>query len=58
MFGLFKKDPIKELNKQYTDLLEKAQSAQRNGDIELYSRLSAESADVLKQIESLESNPP
>lgn len=54
MFGLFTKDPLKQLNKKYADLLEKAQQAQRGGDIELYSRLTSESALILAEIEALE----
>lgn len=54
MFGFLKKDPKVQLNKEYTDLLAQAQQAQRNGDIEGYSRLSARADQVLKQIDALE----
>ena len=55
MFGLFKKDPLQQFNKEYRSLLEKAQLLQRNGDIEGYSKVSAEAAAVLEKIEALES---
>lgn len=54
MFAIFRKDPLKQLNQKYTDLLSQAQHAQRNGDIELYSRLSSEADVVLKQIDQAE----
>lgn len=54
MFGLFKKDPLQQYNKEYKALLEKAQLLQRNGDIEGYSRVSAEAAVVLEKIEAIE----
>jgi hypothetical protein len=52
MFGMFKSDPLKKLNQSYLDLLEKAQQAQRNGDIEGYSRISAEAEKILQKIEA------
>lgn len=54
MFGFLKKDQRSQLNKKYMNILEQAQQAQRNGDIEGYSRLSAEAETVLKQIDELE----
>ena len=53
MFSFFKKDPLKELNKQYLQKLEEAMHAQRNGDIRSYSMLTSEAEDILKKIESL-----
>ena len=55
MFSLFKKDPIKKLNKKYNTLLEQALQAQRNGDIRLYSSITAEADELLKNIRKLES---
>ena len=55
MFSLFKKDPIKKLNKKYNTLLEQALQAQRNGDIRLYSSITAEADELLKKIRKLES---
>lgn len=55
MFGLFKKDPLKQLNKEYGELLERAMNAQRTGDIEGYSKLSEQADAVYKEIQQLES---
>ncbi len=40
MFGFFKADPKKKLDKEYKALLEQAMQAQRNGDIRKYSELT------------------
>jgi hypothetical protein len=56
MFGLFKKDPVKQLEKEYAALLEKARDTQRSGDIKGYAKLMAESEEILKKIEKLRSN--
>jgi hypothetical protein len=48
MFGLFKKSPLKRWQKDHEALLTKAFNAQRNGDIRLYSTLTAE-AEVLRE---------
>jgi hypothetical protein len=53
MFGLFKKDPLKELQRQYAAKLEEARDTQRSGDIKGYARLMEESEEILKQIEKL-----
>lgn len=53
MFGLFKKDPIKELEKRYADLMEQAMNKQRSGDIEGYANLTAKAEEVLNEIEKL-----
>lgn len=55
MFNLFKKDPVKKLEKQYRQLMEEAMHIQRSGDIKAYSAKVAEAEDVLKQIEILTS---
>ena len=54
MFGLFKGDPIKKLEKKYQQLSEEAMNAQRNGNIELYSQLTFQAEEILKEIDSLE----
>lgn len=54
MFNLFKKDPVKKLEKEYAAKLEQGRDLQRKGDIVGYSRLAAEADDILKQIEALE----
>ncbi|MFN7118426.1 MAG: DUF6435 family protein [Saprospiraceae bacterium] len=53
MFGLFKKDPIKALQKQYQKLMEEAMHLQRNGDLKGYALKVAEAEAILKQIDSL-----
>ena len=53
MIRLFIKDPIKKLESKYADILTKAVSAQRNGNIALYSRLSFEANEILKRIDEL-----
>jgi len=53
MFGLFKKDPIKELEKEYDAILLKARDTQRAGDIKGYAKLMAESEEIMDRIESL-----
>ena len=54
MFNLFKKDPIKELKKQYAKKLEEALQFQRNGDIKTYSILTQEAEKILAEIDQLE----
>lgn len=51
MFGLFKKDPSKKLEKQYKQLLEEAMHLQRNGDIKGYARKMEEAEKVGKQMD-------
>lgn len=54
MFGIFKTDPLKKLEKQRAAKLEQAMQAQRNGDIRLYSELTAEAEDLYEDIKRLE----
>ena len=54
MFGLFKRDPKKKLEKEYRALLLKARDVQRSGDIVAYSAVVAESEVVLSKIKELE----
>jgi hypothetical protein len=54
MFSLFKKDPIKKLNKIYETKLEQAMYAQRNGDIKSYSMITEEAEKINKEIQLLE----
>lgn len=56
MFGIFKTNPVKNLKKQHALKLEQAMLAQRNGDIRLYSQLTAEAEDIFKKIKTLESD--
>ena len=48
MFGLFSKSPLKGWQKDHEMLQTRAFHAQRNGDIRLYSTLTAE-AEVLRE---------
>ena len=52
MFGLFKADPVKKLEKEYEALLTQAMHAQREGDIKGYARLSSEAEKILKDIQA------
>ena len=53
MFGLFKKDPVKKLQKEYERLLEQSMHAQRNGKIELYGQLYEQASKINEQIEQI-----
>lgn len=53
MFNLFKKDPVKKLEKTYQKLLEEAMNLQRNGDIKGYALKMEEAEKIQKQIEEL-----
>lgn len=53
MFGLFKKDPTKKLQKQYEAKLQEAMHMQRNGKIREYSFLTAEAEEIRAQMEAL-----
>jgi hypothetical protein len=41
MFSIFKKDPIKKLDKRYESKLKEAMNAQRKGDIKSYVMITA-----------------
>ncbi|MFS1422852.1 DUF6435 family protein [Shewanella sp. 10N.286.48.B5] len=51
MFGIFKRDPIKNLRKQYDLTQEQAMQAQRKGDIKSYASLSSAAESIWQQIE-------
>jgi len=53
MFGLFKKDPAKKLEKEYDALLKKGMDLQRGGDIKGYAQVMAQAEEVMKKIEGL-----
>tara|TARA_B110000503_G_scaffold42367_1_gene69434 strand:+ start:32770 stop:32949 length:180 start_codon:yes stop_codon:yes gene_type:complete len=53
VFGLFKKSPLKQLEKERDALASKAFQAQRNGNIRLYSSLTAEAEALRGKIEAL-----
>jgi len=54
MFGLFRKDPVYKLEKEYARKLELARDLQRKGDIVGYSGMAAEADSVLKLLEAEE----
>lgn len=51
MFGMFKKDPIKKLEKEYKQKLEEAMLLQRNGDIQGYALKMEEAEAIAKKVE-------
>ncbi len=53
MFGLFKKDPLKELEKAYARIMEEAMYIQRSGDLKAYAAKIDESEEILRQIEEI-----
>ena len=53
MFGLFKKDPVKRLEKEYSQLMEKAMAVQRSGDLKHYARLIEEAEAIQEKITAL-----
>jgi len=58
MFGLFSKSPLQKLQKDYDALLTMAFQAQRNGNIRLYSTLTAEAEALRKEVEALKTEVP
>ena len=56
MFSLFKKDPIKKLNKLYEAKLEEAMHAQRKGDIKSYAMITADAEIIATEIKELENS--
>ena len=53
MFGIFKGDPIKKLQKDYERLSMQAMEAQQNGNNELFGELSQKAEEIGKQIDQL-----
>ena len=53
MFGLFKRSPLKKWQKEHEALVTKAFQAQRNGNIRLYSTLTAEAETLREKIDTL-----
>lgn len=50
MFGLFKKNPTKELEKKHKLLMEAAMNLQRNGDLKGYAAKLVEAEAVMDEI--------
>jgi hypothetical protein len=53
VFGLFKGSPLKKWQKEHEVLVTKAFHAQRNGNILLYSTLTAEAETLREKIDNL-----
>ena len=53
MLGIFKRSPLKKMEKEHELLATRAFNAQRNGDIRLYSTLTAEAETLREKIENL-----
>jgi hypothetical protein len=53
VFGLFKKSPLKQLERERDLLVTRAFQAQRDGNIRLYSSLTSEAEAVREKIEAL-----
>ena len=56
MFGLFRRDPKKQLQKRYDALLEQARDTQRGGDVVAAAKLYEQADAVYKEIEALEAS--
>jgi hypothetical protein len=54
MFGLFRKDPVKKLEKDYAHKLKQARDLQRSGDIVGFAEMSAAADEILQQIDAEE----
>ena len=55
MFGLFNSSPLRKWQKEHDALATKAFQAQRNGNIRLYSTLTAEAETLREKIDNLKS---
>lgn len=53
MFGFFKKDPVKALEKEHQQLMEQAMAIQRSGDLKAYAAKIAEAEAVMDKIVEL-----
>ncbi len=54
MFSIFKKDPLKKLNKLHEQKLEQAMLAQRNGNIKAYAMITEEAENIALEIKTLQ----
>jgi hypothetical protein len=54
MFGLFKKDPLKDLRQQYEKMLEEARDLQRKGDIKGFALKTEAAEKLMDQIQELQ----
>jgi precorrin-4 methylase len=53
MFGFLKKNPLKELQKEYKQKSEQAMQIQRSGDLRLYATVVEELEAIEKKIATL-----
>jgi len=53
MFGWFKKDPAKKLEKEISKKYEESVHLQRNGDLREYGRVMKEIEDLEKQLQEI-----
>ena len=53
MFHWFKKDPIKDLEKKYLQMLEEARDIQRSGNLRAYATKLDEAEKLQEQIDQL-----
>lgn len=53
MFGLFKKDPLKKMRKEYEKRMLEARDIQRSGDLKLYARKMEEAEQLAQEIQNL-----
>jgi hypothetical protein len=54
MFKIFRRDPLKKLERQHASKLEEALEAQRNGKIPRYAELTAEAEEIAAEIDRLQ----
>lgn len=53
MFGLFKKDPIAKLEKQYKEMMSEAVAIQRSGDLRAYAAHLEQANAIADKIQEL-----
>ena len=53
MFGLFKKNPTKKLEKEYELLMAKARDVQRSGDLKAYALIIEKSEIIMNKIDAI-----
>jgi hypothetical protein len=58
VFGLFNRSPLGKWQKQHEALVTRAFHAQRNGNIRLYSTLTAEADALSQKIDALKNDHP
>lgn len=58
MFGLFKRDPARKLEKEWLRLLKEARDLQRQGKIPELARKSAEAEEVRLRMEAVRAGQP